>query len=457
MPPVVLSPLETDAAMKAASSELKYLFAKEGISLPIQAQFYHAGVVSIARFSTFCRTDDELRDVVKSEMGLDAATSLAARTEVSGIVCAFRTASARSTELAKHEGEMEARKIMKPLLNSEYLIMKAGYEAVHGRLEDCELPAKVYLERRIAELESGELRAESLQSVLNREQDGEETLLPQWDISGEVRLKRSVANIEEPANPEELRRRLGTMFVGLSFIGLQHTNRAELQGIGPPSAQVYAQFLLGEHVWMLLAKDGDGKPVATPAWGLVLKYEFAIRRRAYKEMQETGRNFMVCLKESWLDPLTRERNFVTPMAIAAATGRSNIDMTSYQPQTSTGNTNVRTNHLKHDNNGRQGRGRGNGRGHAGNGTSGRGKGQKGRGKGKGQKGGSGLTVPTGCAARTPDGAPLCFAYNDQNTKCKVKDCYFKHLCGLCFEKHPMYTCRGNRGSAPSETQGAGQV
>lgn len=458
MPPVVLTAQEQTDALKAGSSELKYLLAMHGVSDRVQAQLYHVGVLTVARFGNFCRTETELVEVAKTEIGIDAATSLAVRSEVAGLVCAYTAARTRSNEVSKFQGEMEAKKLQKPLLNSTFLVMKSAYEGIHGPLEDNETPARVYLERRIAELEGGDLRAEDLKSILNREQDGDETLQPHWDTSGVIRLKRSVAEVDDPSNPEELRRRLGLMFVGLGFIALQHTNRPELQGIGPTLMHSYAQYLLGEHVWQLLAKDADGNPIASPAWGLVLKYEFAIRKKAYRSMQETGRTFAVCLREAWLDPLVKERSFTTPMAIAAATGRQVVALSTNSPKGGgSSSSQVKNQHLKQESGwasraeqkvlNKEGRARGRGpKGKA-----------KSPAKGRGKSSSSSTRIPKGCGAKTPDGEFVCYGYNDAETRCRKPECSFKHVCGLCYQKgHPMYACRGNKGKAPSsETQGDG--
>lgn len=461
MAPVVLDAVQTQEAMEAGSSELKYLFAKERVSEGIQAIFYHSGVTTIARLSAFFKDDDDLRKVVLDSMGLDPNTSLAERTEVAGIICAFRSASTRTEEFAKHTGEMEAKKLQKPLLGSEYLGMRNAYDITFGKIEDYEAPARVYLEKRIADLESGDLRAESLQTVLCREQDGEETLVPQWDSSGTIKLKRSMAEIADPSNPEELRSRLTVMMNGLIMISLQHTNRKELGGFTPTFVHTYASYLLGEHCWLLVARDGNGQTIAAPQWGLVIRYEMAIRKRSYKVMQETGRRLIDCMRESWLDPLTKERAFTTPLAIAAATGHNTVEMSTYGANTtrsSTGN-NVLNSHLKSDK-GESSKGKGGGRSAKGGGGRRKGQGKKGGGKGSGGGKGnkSGLSIPQGCAARSPDGRSLCYGYNDAAVRCRKADCSFLHVCGRCFQKHPIYACQGNRGTpagtAP-ETRGSG--
>ena len=109
---------EEMAALEAASSELKYLMAREGVSTQVQALFYHVGCTSISRFSAFCKTEDEMRDVAKKEFGLDPTANLKTRAEVASIVCAFKSAATRTDEVAKFQGEMDAKKLAVNLLRS---------------------------------------------------------------------------------------------------------------------------------------------------------------------------------------------------------------------------------------------------------------------------------------------------------------------------------------------------
>ena len=441
--------------MTAGTSELKYAFGKDGVSLRVQAIFFHVGVTTLARLSTFAASDGDLRAVLKDNMGLDADASLGARSEVSGVLCCFRSANTRTEEMSKQLGAMDAMQQSKPLMGSDYLIMRNAYELLYGVLEEADAPARVYVEKRISEMEAGDMRAESLQSVLNREQDGDEILQPQWDANGAVKLKRTIADISDPANPEELRRRLGIMFTSLVMIGLQHANRKELQGVRPALLHSYVGYLLGDHCWQLIAVDSEGHTVAAPQWNLVLKYEHAIRKRTYRVMQTSGMPFELALKESWLDTLTKERAFTTPLAISAATNKSVAMSVADQGSKPVKVIQVgfkKTKGGKGNAGGKGGKpGHGKGGGKGGSAKSGGSKGSGGKGQGKGRR------PPAGCAEKTPDGRSICFGYNDWGVRCNDRNCWFVHCCGICFQSHPMFNCRGNGGQAPaaSETQGKG--
>ena len=142
---LVLSPAEQTAAMLAGTSELKYLLARENVSTKIQALFYHVGAVTLARFSTFASSEAELKEVLKDNMGLDSSTSLAIRGEVSGVLAAWSSSRDRTSELSRLQGTMDATRQNKPLLGSEYLMMKRSFEQLYGVRDDADTPARVYL------------------------------------------------------------------------------------------------------------------------------------------------------------------------------------------------------------------------------------------------------------------------------------------------------------------------
>ena len=444
MAPVALSPDEQMAAMEAGSSEMKFQLARDGVKVGTQAILFHFGAVTLPKFAAFFRDADEVRKVAKEELGIDPDAGLAFRSELAGLICSWESAGVRTRETLKYMGELDARKQTKPLMGSDYLVMRNSFEKKFFKLDDTECPARVYIERRVSEMEAGEMRAEALKTVLNRDQDGEEALVPTWDNTGGLKLKRTSCDIEEPTNPEELRRRISVMINGLIFISLQHTNREGLQGIRPELANTYSNFLLGDQVWALIAQDEQGRTIATPNWRLVLQYEYNIRKKAYQDMTELGTSFAVSLKDAWHDVFVRNRYFITPLAISSSSGSKAVEISSSQSSGA----------KRPANDGETGNDRGNRK-------AGRG---RGKGKSKGGKrlkpGGKSLEVPKGCARTTPDGRFICYGYNDFSIRCRNPQCQFiqGHVCGICFQKHPMYSCQGKQkfaqeGSKP-ETQGS---
>ena len=85
--------------------------------------------------------------------------------------------------------------------------------------------------------------------------------------------------------------------------GLRHSNRLWLQGMGPQNWQDYVEYLLGEWVNGLVAKDGEGNTLATPHWTAVLDYELAMRKDACRRIQSSSMPMLKALKEVTRDPV----------------------------------------------------------------------------------------------------------------------------------------------------------
>ena len=418
--------------MGKGSADLQFMLARQEVPAAIQGQFYHSGITTIGKFATIVDSVGDLKVLLRDEFGVDETASLAVRVIVSAIVVAFKLAQSRLSEEAKVEGEMTTKQLQKLLPPSEWASMRKLWEAKWWCLEDSTTPGRSYLEKRADEIENGDMRAEPLTSVLSRDEDQVDGFTSFWDSTGTLQLRKGGTTVPEPTNPEQLRRRIKLMGVGLMMLGMRHSNRPGLQGISPQDMEDFLSYLLGEFVWQLTGKASDGSTVMTPAWSQLLIYEFSIRKRAYHIMQTEGKRWKDALVESWKDPTTKERFFTTPVAMSATLKRP-LSFTD----------------------GDGGQGRWKQKGSKGNQGKGGGKGSKGGGKisegkygsGKGGKGGKG----SGKGKDRPD---YCFAYNNSWERCNRKNCNFKHICLRCGGKHPVYQCTNSEHPA-SETQGGG--
>jgi hypothetical protein len=371
-------------------------------------------------FVTFVKDSDELKQVIKDSFGIDGSASLANRVRIANLLVAFQLAQGRVTEQSKLEGELSAKHIVKPMTTSEYSSMKVAWERRYWPLEDEQIPGRSYLERRADELEQEDFRSEPLTAVLSKEQDDPDVLVPVWSSTGALQMKKGAQQVEEPKNPEALRKRLKLLGLGLMFLGIRHSNRPYLQGLTPQLFEDYLTYLLSEHCYYLQGKSAEGYNISGPSWAQLLIYELQVRKKAWWLVQSGGSSFADALRAAWKDPVVKERYLTTPVALAGVPFKRSVESDS-------GSSAKRSKGAK---------------------GKGRGKPSKGRGKGKGQKS---VTDRLGISMTTPDGDGICFGYNDFATRCRDRNCRFKHVCGACFGKHPVYACRpGNR----AETQGS---
>ena len=309
----------------------------------------------------------------------------------------------------------------KPLVPGEWASMRAALERRQGQLEDKVMPAKEYIEKKLAEVEANEYRAEGLTEVVSKDEVDPDTMMAVWDMKGKISMRRAGTKVEEPANAEQLRRRLTIMKNAFILVSLKHTNRPELQGDWNRAFESLKDYVLGDYVYGLTAKDSEGYTIATPPWTLVVAYEAAIRKHAAKLVNQEGKTWPVSLKEAIKDPTTKERYFTTPLALYAKrpSAAMNASSSSVAPK----------------------------KGDAGQG------GKKGRGRGK-----SGGKPPGAqrCASHTPEGDMICYRFNTVGEKCRAKKCKYKHVCGACFStKHALPQCTAKtRADPPPDTTGA---
>ena len=428
MAPIVLTAEQKADALGRAEAEMSFAFERCDVTSDVLAAFIHVGIDNMTKFAGIAKDVDDFKQLLKDEFGLDATASLQERVKVTNVVICFETAKTRVAERNKLEGEFMAKHLIKPLTISEHSSMRAAWEKRFWAIEEEWVPARTYLEKRLEEMEQGELKAEPLTSVIAKDQEDPDTLVPVWTSSGALQMKKSSQQAEEPKNPEQLRRRIKLLGVGLMMLGLRHTTKQYLQNLNPQVFEDYLTYLLSDHCFYMQGKSAEGFVVSGPSWQQLLIYEFQVRRRAWLDVQAKGIEFGIALREAWKDPSTRERYLITPIALAAAAVKR-----PYEGKASSSQDKFRRDSGKKG--GRKG-GKGSGKGSKGNGKSGKGGG-----------------VPN-CASRTPDGKAICYGYNNFDVRCRDSKCRFLHVCGGCFGKHPVYACRpGNH----AETQGAPQA
>ena len=101
----------------------------------------------------------------------------------------------------------------------------------------------------------------------------------------------------------------------LMMLALKHVNREEIQDVSKDVFDRYKDYMLGDYVWSLSPTDLQGQQIQTPPWSLVLSYEHAIRKRAYNLMLTEKLMIAAALEKAWKCPTTKERHFITPLAL----------------------------------------------------------------------------------------------------------------------------------------------
>jgi hypothetical protein len=406
---IVVPELEKANLIEQAGSDLKFLLDREGVDIDLQVKLFFIGVSSVKQFAAFAEDKADLRKSLKVNFEVDPDTDIRSRVAIAKVLVAWDAARARAAKIAEAEGDAQARNVPKEVGSSDHHAMRKAFELKYWEVEDGKVPGKTYIERKLDEVEKDDLRAETLTEVISQREDDPDTLKTVWSIGGELKAVKVGSRASLPTTPEELRQRITLLGTAWIFVASHQTNRVYLEGITPQLFQEYLDYLLGVHVHGLGASDAHGNSIGAPSWDLIISYEHAIRSKSIQLVRK-GEVFRKALRLAWEDPVTKERNFTTPLALEAVTRRPPAGHASSEPN--------RKSQRTHRADGK-GSGKGKGSGGGKSSHSGGGKGAKG---GKGSK---------GCSRNTPDGKNICYAFNDGVCK-NGSGCKFAHVCGKCF-------------------------
>lgn len=200
----VLTDEEKKTALAGASADFLFMMGKQDITDDNQAIICHLGVNTVEKFANIATDRADLAVFLRNHVGLDATASLAARVQVASIICAWRNANTRVEKTAEIDAEAGTKEFTRPIVNSEWMAMRAGLERLEGRVEDKALPSKEYLEKKLQEIEAGGYRAESLSEVVSKAEVDPDALHPQWDIKGTLTIRRGASKVEEPQTPARI-------------------------------------------------------------------------------------------------------------------------------------------------------------------------------------------------------------------------------------------------------------
>eukprot|EP00435_Cladocopium_sp_Y103_P044554 s1729_g12.t1 len=386
---MAVGPRTLAESLQLGSSDLRFTLSRNDVPDTMQAHFFENGVTTVSKFSAFFRDEAGLIAVMRNDFNVDSAASLADRAQVASVICSWKDTVTKAKRQAEVEAEMNSREWTKPIPVGDYVQLRNFFQKSVGHVEDRVMPAKEYLEKKLQELENGEFRAEPLSEVVSKDEIDPDVLTPIFDSKGSLTVKKGSSTVAMPSGPEQLRRRLSVMQNCLMMLALKHVNREEIQDVSKDVFDRYKDYILGDYVWGLSSTDLNGQQIQTPPWSLVLSYEHSVRKRAYSLMLSEHLMLGAALERAWKCPTTKERHFITPLALYSKRSYSSV-------QTSANNT-----------------------GNAGKWN------PKGKGKSKSKAKGSQKGSGTG-----PNGEKICYRFNAG--KCSYSKCKFEHICSKCF-------------------------
>lgn len=416
--------------------DILYLLEDNGVTQEIQAKLAYAGFSSVSKLRGLGDSREDIRDILRDSMGIDAQTNLTRRALVAAVQAAWEAAKTYVDKKSQAEAEDRIRGEPRSLKLTEFLRVKAAMEKVQGKTPEELVPAPCVIERMISDIEEGEWLPLQLDEVASkREADQDMVIGSQLSRDGLLRItKKPKLKIGMPQNSEDLRARLRLLANALSMIRLKLSNQAWLRTSERSVWEKHIDYILGPKVKGRVVKDELGREVATPPWHLVLSFEYHIREKAAELVNEERLDLQAALIKARKDEETRSDYFTTPLAISVR----EISQKPLTPKLT----------LQTASTGGQ--------------ATGFGKGKKRRrnGKIKQNTGQANASVPGATEAdpktpnfqelkaagkkklktKTPDNKPICFKFNNGD-KCDAS-CGRVHCCQICFAlDHGYKACK----------------
>ena len=421
--PILLSLLNAMAGIAPAaesfaiSPDLAYLLTDKGVSTEIQAQLAGTGFSTLRLFALMADERKELRAVLADDpfkLSLDAADLAAGekikrRVAVAQLTDAWLAANTRVAENNRADAEQRATGVPLTLPGGHHVELRSAYEAKYTRVTDREYPADALVERRLQEVDQGDLRAESLQDVSSRDDMRDDPQEAVW-FHGAFKVKRSLTKIALPSDSEALRRRVKLLGMTFTLARIKNPSRAWLATAVPGIWLGHLDYVLGDTVYGFSIKV-RGQDLRPP-WEVVLSYEHEIRKEATRGVLYDGLDLATALNMVQKNTEHRERFFVTPCVcvMMANVGGESSSRAGRPPANSSSDRFA----PYPERNSKKAGGK-----------------QKGRGKGKGGK------SKDGWHSVTSENRPICYRYNTAGKSCSGQ-CGRAHCCQICFGKHPVY-------------------
>ena len=247
------------AAVANMESELVFLFENARVPVDIIAKFGVLGYEDVETCAHMEVNATQVREVIKTDITLDPSAGPDRRAMMARLLAVWDAASKRVAKQKEEEASQQAGDLPRHLPKGKHLQVVKAYTAAHKELPDKEVPAPSYIEWRCEQGEDGELIAESLASVIHKEEAQDDD----WDgarvtSDGSIKLVKGRRSGKAPENPEALRAKIKLMGVAWEFVRLKFPARPYLKGLLAQDWVDHVDWLLGEDIYSNVAKDPSG-------------------------------------------------------------------------------------------------------------------------------------------------------------------------------------------------------
>lgn len=375
-------------------SSLQFQMEEAGVSAEVQKKIYAHGFTTLRTFAGLEESRAEVREVLKTDFGLDPAGNASLRKEVALLLSVWEAARSHLSFQEKNKQESKNGCQNRLVQASDYAAMRAAVEVLHGRLRDKEAPSKSLVASKLEHVEDGAPVVEDLRDVTSLEDAEVEAYNAVIDpSSATLKIRPGKTMTTPPASPEDLRLRHRRIGLAWDFIKSRHTTRAWLPSSAVDIFRRLSDHVLGSTIAGLRSADGR-----SPSWALVLGYELEVRKAAYRYVRDGEAK---CLQSGLSKAMENPQIMTVHFSIPFSLGKSDLGLDGSGAAANPALANAPVDVTR-------------------------------------------KRLPTwdrqwGKASKTPEGRMICFRF--QKGACKEKQCRFAHVCQRCFGRHGFAQCR----------------
>lgn len=411
------------ATREDLAADLRFLLVDKQVPEACMDKLAVMGFLTVSKFALIEDSRAAVRAMLVSEFSLNPAERPDDRQKQAAFIEAWETAVERARREKEDDANLRSARLPRTMPKPDHLALQSAFHKAYFELSEDLTPSHTLVEFRLDMIEQGEVKGETLRAITSLADVQEGRLGATIDNAGMVRIRTGSQEVKMPTDESTLRRRLKIWGFSWLFAKLKQPGRLWLKDVEPQVIYDYVDYLFGEQVMGLEAKDPNGKVVSRPSFDLLLSCELQLRKKQAK-LINNGLTFATALRDAMKDAETKTRYFTTPLAISSMHNALSEDASPKR----------RWKDPK-DGEGEKKR---------------KGKGEP-KGKGKGGK----------LHNKTPDGRPICYRYG--KTPDCTGSCGFVHCCRKCFGQHPWAKCPKGKGAAeqgkppPAGGDGAGEA
>ncbi len=433
MPLIQLTAEESQAALASLKDDLACLFTDFAVPIELRAALGHVGLNAASDLANYETEEQKFRDAISSDVGL-VTDNPKARIAMGRLVEAWKSIRNRMKAQDDEAAIARAQGRPAPLPETTFTSMRRGWQGIHGDRADNAFPSRYYVNRRLRQIETGELRAEKLVEVVTVVEGGDDEDDRDVDLivtANSLRAQRKTVTVPLPSTPEQLRHRIDLMQIQWDMVLARHSDRRLFASYDRGLWDRHAKHLLGEDIHGFRAR-GQGLQ-----WADLLEYEYKIRHKAIEWVNKGEKFLGQALTDALKDPDIKQLYFTLPLMTSGKRDAAAADLPQHDNSMNKLRQEIRS--LKTDiQKVRQSASSNNASSsHENYPQPPAGKGKKGKGKGGKSKTGAAEAIRTlrgreKLLVNLPNnGGRICYFYNLGD--CRQDNCSYAHACFRCGE------------------------